>query len=51
MPCAWYDDFGYIVVACVPDLRMTNTPDWTDDSVSDTRLVSITFFKQVSNFH
>lgn len=28
-----------------------NTPDWTDDSVSDTRLVSITFFKQVSNFH
>lgn len=23
MPCARYDDFGYAVVACVPDLRMT----------------------------
>lgn len=49
--CASPDDSGYVDVACFPDLWRAIIPESADDSVSDTQMVSITFFKQVSKLH
>lgn len=43
--CASSDDSGYVDVACFPNLWMAIIPESVDDSVSDTPMVSITFFK------
>lgn len=49
--CASSDDPGYVDVACFPNLSMAIIPESVDDSVSDTPMVSITFFKQMSKLH
>lgn len=49
--CASSDDSGYVDGACFPNLWMAIIPESVGNSESDTPMVSITFFKQMSKLH